>query len=80
MFIFVALTQSVVIWFTWIVNLISDSDVCWHLLALIVGVNPISLYWLILNSYISAGYDNYCAVMDYAAVYLILVDCIAGNC
>lgn len=36
--------------------------------------------WLILNSYMSAGYGNYCAVMDYAADYLILVDCIAGNC
>lgn len=47
-FILVALTQSVVIWFTWIVNLISDSDVCWQLLALIVGVNPISWGWLIL--------------------------------
>lgn len=33
-FILVALTQSVVIWFTCIANLISDSDVCWQLLAL----------------------------------------------
>lgn len=56
--------------------MISDSDVCWQLLALIVGVNHISCGWLILNSYISAGYCNYCAVMDYAADYLILVDCI----
>ena len=44
-FILVALTQSVVIWFSWIVNLISGSDVCWQLLALIVGVNPISWGW-----------------------------------
>lgn len=45
-FILVALTQSVVIWFTWDSYLIYGFDVCWQLLSLIVGVNSNRL-WLV---------------------------------